>query len=113
MDTITKRELIERISEKYGVHRNTVRTVVQAFLDEVVDQVIKENRLEFRDFGVFEVRARAPRMAQNPKTMAPVRVDARKTVKFKAGRLMREGLEKNGKPVLEIKPKRRAKAAVT
>jgi integration host factor subunit beta len=67
-----------------------VKTVVQAFLDGVVSELDQGNRLEFRDFGVFEVRHRAARAAQNPKTLVPVQVPAKRTVRFKPGRLMRE-----------------------
>jgi len=59
----------------------------------VIDEIAEGNRLEFRDFGVFEVKHRAPRMAQNPKTLERVPVPAKRTVKFKAGRRMRESLE--------------------
>ena len=50
-------------------------------------------RLEFRDFGVFEIRERAARRAQNPKTLEQVDVPARRTVKFKTGRLMKNKVE--------------------
>jgi len=66
--------------------------VVQQFLDEIVSELVKNNRLEFRDFGVFEVRQAAPRTAQNPKTLEPVRVPAKRVVKFKMGRRMGEKL---------------------
>ncbi|MHC4152598.1 MAG: HU family DNA-binding protein [Planctomycetota bacterium] len=48
--------------------------------------------MEFRDFGVFETRVRASRIAQNPRTLDRVEVPAKRTVKFKMGRLMRENL---------------------
>jgi hypothetical protein len=48
--------------------------------------------LEFRDFGVFEVKQRRARKAQNPKTLAPVQVPPKRTVKFKVGRLMKQTL---------------------
>jgi integration host factor subunit beta len=90
MATITKKELVERIAQQTGLQRNDVKTVVQAFLDGVVAELDRGNRLEFRDFGVFEVRQRAARAAQNPKTLVPVQVPAKRTVRFKPGRLMRE-----------------------
>ena len=90
MATITKKELVERIAQQTGLQRNDVKTVVQAFLDGVVAELDRGNRLEFRDFGVFEVRHRAARSAQNPKTLVPVQVPAKRTVRFKPGRLMRE-----------------------
>jgi integration host factor subunit beta len=90
MNTVTKKELVERIAQQSGLQRNDVKTVVQAFLDSVVEELARGNRLEFRDFGVFEVRQRAARNAQNPKTLVPVHVPAKRTVRFKPGRLMRE-----------------------
>ena len=51
------------------------------------------NRLEFRDFGVFEIRDRKPRVAQNPRTLERVQVPAKKVVKFKVGKLMQRSLE--------------------
>jgi len=47
------------------------QAVVQKFLDEVIKELGKGNRLEFRDFGVFETKIRKARRAQNPKTLAP------------------------------------------
>ena len=92
MATVTKKELIDRIAEHTQAKRVTVKCIVQAFLDEITKELCEDNRLEFRDFGVFETRIRAARMAQNPKTLEQVEVPAKRTVKFKMGRLMRENL---------------------
>jgi integration host factor subunit beta len=92
MATVTKKELIDRIAERTQAKRVTVKRIVQAFLDEIVTELCEDNRLEFRDFGVFETRTRAARIAQNPKTLERVEVPAKRTVKFKMGRLMRENL---------------------
>jgi len=92
MPTITKKELIDRIAEKTGSKRVAVKAVVQQFLDEIVSELAQGNRLEFRDFGVFEPRTREARTAQNPKTLEKVQVPAKRSVKFKMGRLMRERL---------------------
>lgn len=92
MATITKKELIDRIAENTQAKRVSVKRIVQAFLDEITEELCKDNRLEFRDFGVFETRDRAARLAQNPKTLERVKVPAKRTVKFKMGRLMRERL---------------------
>jgi integration host factor subunit beta len=92
MATITKKELIDRISEKTQTKRVLVKRITQTLLDEIIAELCKSNRLEFRDFGVFETRTRAARVAQNPKTLERVKVPPKKTVKFKMGRLMRENL---------------------
>ncbi|MGJ8636830.1 MAG: HU family DNA-binding protein [Phycisphaerales bacterium] len=93
MKTITKKALVDQIAQRTGHKRVVAKQIIQEFLDQVIDEIAEGNRLEFRDFGVFEVKHRAPRMAQNPKTLERVPVPAKRTVKFKAGRRMRECLE--------------------
>lgn len=92
MATITKKELIDRIAESAGHRRVQVKKVIQQFLDEIVNELGQGNRLEFRDFGVFETKIRKARKAQNPKTLQPVAVPEKRTVKFKVGRLMKQKL---------------------
>jgi integration host factor subunit beta len=93
MATVTKKELIDRIAVKTGLKRLDVRNVLQEFLDEMILELGNGNRLEFRDFGVFEIKSRAPRTAQNPKTLERVIVPRKKTVKFKLGRLLKQQLD--------------------
>src|ERR1700759_1340565 len=92
MATITKKELIDRIADGTQAKRVQVKKIVQQFLDEIVAELGKGNRLEFRDFGVFESKLRKARKAQNPKTLEPVAVPEKRTVKFKVGRLMKQKL---------------------
>jgi len=73
-----------------------VKPIVQCFLDEIIAELAKNNRLEFRDFGVFEVKEQAARTAQNPKTLEKIQVPAKRRVKFKMGRVMREKLNIKG-----------------
>ncbi len=95
--TVTKKELVDRIADRTGLAKPLVREVSQAFLDQVIDELCRGNRMEFRDFGVFEVRTRKPRNAQNPKTLERVKVPSRKSVKFKPGRIMREAIDRGGR----------------
>ena len=88
--TITKRELAERIADKVGLGQVQTLQVVQCFLDEIVQELSKGNRLEFRDFGVFETVTRKARTALNPKTLEKVPVRRRRVVKFKVGRLLKQ-----------------------
>ena len=92
MATITKKELIDRIAEGTGHRRIQVKKIVQQFLDEMISELGRGNRLEFRDFGVFETKTRKARRAQNPKPLAPVDVPEKRSVKFKIGRLMKQRL---------------------
>ena len=97
METITKKELVDRIADQTGSKRVVVKDILQRFLNEIISELGRGNRLEFRDFGVFESKQRAARIAQNPKTLQRVHVPAKRTVKFKVGRLMKlklaEGME--------------------
>ena len=90
MVTIAKKEIIDRITKSTQCKHITAKEIVQQFLDEITTELGKGNRLEFRDFGVFEVKERAARTAQNPRTLEKVQVPARRKVKFKMGRIMRE-----------------------
>ena len=92
MSTITKREIIDRIAESTQAKRRLVKAAVQNFLGEIISELAKGNRLEFRDFGVFEPRDCAPRTAQNPKTLERIHVPGKRVVKFKMGQLMRQEL---------------------
>lgn len=92
MATITKKELIDRIADSTQAKRVVVKRIIQSFLDEIITELASDNRLEFRDFGVFETRSRNARVAQNPKTLERVKVPPKRSVKFKMGRLMKEKL---------------------
>jgi nucleoid DNA-binding protein len=94
---ITKKNLIDRIAESTGTQHVLAKRVVQHLLDEITSELAKGNRLEFRDFGVFETKTTPARMAQNPRTLKKIEVPAKRRVVFRAGSMMKEGL--NGKLV--------------
>jgi len=89
MATVTKKELTNAIAAKLKQRQMLVRKVVQSFLDECAAQLAKGNRLEFRDFGVFECVSRAARKARNPITGAVVEVPPKTVVDFRMGKRMR------------------------
>ena len=92
MATTTKKELINRIAESTGTTQVLVKVVVHQFFKEISTELARGNRLEFRDFGVFETKTTPARTARNPKTSEKVEVPAKRRVTFKPGRLMREGV---------------------
>jgi integration host factor subunit beta len=108
--TITKKELVNRIADSTGQTKVVVKDILQRFLDEIIDELRQGNRLEFREFGVFEVRERAARRAQNPRTLEKVEVPAKRVVKFKVGRMMRERVcdEQEPEPVAPKRPEPRS-----
>ncbi|MBI5850707.1 MAG: HU family DNA-binding protein [Planctomycetes bacterium] len=120
MKTVTKKELVNRIAEVANVTKVVSKNVIQSFLDAIIRELAEGNRLEFREFGVFETRERAPRRAQNPRTLQRVDVPAKRIVKFKVGRMMRalvsgedvgppEPEEEDEKPLPSEKPAKPAK----
>lgn len=99
MATITKKKLVQVISHRQGVHPNDVRNVIQAFLDTMTDYLAQGDRLEFRDFGVFEVVKRKQKIGRNPKKAdVPIVIPPRLAVKFTAGKRMKELLDKSQTP---------------
>ena len=100
MATITRRDLVDRISDRIGRSRATTGDVVQSFIDEIIEELGKGNRLEFREFGVFDVRERAARKARNPKTGATVHIPSRIVVRFKPGRIMKARVNGLGAPAV-------------
>lgn len=93
MSTVTKKDLIEQVARDTGFKRAIVKKVVQSCLDNMILELGRGNRLEFRDFGVFETKERASRLAQNPRTLERVQVPAKRVVRFKVGRLMQRSVE--------------------
>jgi nucleoid DNA-binding protein len=95
LSTATKKNLIHSISQEKGIHPSDVRHVIQAFLDKMTDRLKEGDRLEFRDFGVFEVVARKQKIGRNPKRAEePIVIPARYAVKFTPGKKMRKLVDK-------------------
>ena len=68
MTTVTKKELVARIAAQTGQTKVVTKDILQRFLDEIIDELAQGNRLEFREVGVFEIKERPPRRAQNPRS---------------------------------------------
>ena len=93
--TLTKRDLVVRISEDTGMIQNQVLDVVQRTLDYIADALARGDKVELRNFGVFEVKVRKARIGRNPNSPAlDVPIPERSVVKFKAGKEMRAAVLK-------------------
>ena len=90
MATTTKREIAERVAQQTGLAQVAVKQIVQMLFDEIVNELAKGNRLEFRDFGVFEVVVRKARTGRNPRTGEKVAVPPKRVVTFKMGKVMKD-----------------------
>jgi integration host factor subunit beta len=99
-NTMTKKKLINSISQDKGIHPNDVRHVIQAFLDKITDCLSRGERLEFREFGVFEVVERKQKIGRNPKNAAvPIVIPARLAVKFTPGKKMATSCRDRATPI--------------
>ena len=88
--TLTKRDLVIRISEETGMIQQQVLDVVQKTLDHIAEALAKGEKVELRNFGVFEVKVRKARIGRNPNAPATdVPIPERSVVKFKPGKDMR------------------------
>jgi integration host factor subunit beta len=92
---MTKKEIVKRIAEVSNLTQIQTKEIVQSTLDAIVDSIVEAGRIELRNFGVFEVRERAPRKARNPRTGETVYVAAKKVVVFKPGRIIEERLKQS------------------
>lgn len=87
MATVTKKELVDKIAERMDLNQLDVKRVVEDFIRSVKEQLTAGNRIEIRDFGVFEIKIRKSRIGRNPKKpQNVVTIPERKVVHFKVGR---------------------------
>ena len=98
--TLTKRDLVIRISNETGLVQQQVYDIVQKTLDYIAESLAKGDKVELRNFGVFEVKIRKARVGRNPNAPeTDVPIPARSVVKFKSGKEMRAQVLKIGSKV--------------
>lgn len=93
---MTKRELVIEVAERLGYTQNEVAAVVQTALDTIVDSLVEGDRLEVRDFGVFEVKSRGARTGRNPRTGDEVHIEEKRVATFKPGKALKDHVQ-NGR----------------
>ncbi len=85
---MTKKEIVRAISQEIGLTQLKTKEIVQKTFDAIVRTLIEDERIELRNFGVFEVKKRAARTGRNPRTGEPVKVPEKYVVTFKPGKEM-------------------------
>lgn len=85
---MTKKDIVRTISEEVGLTQQQTKKIVQKTFDAIVESLVRERRIELRNFGVFEVKRRAARKARNPRTGRQVEVPQKFVVTFKPGKDM-------------------------
>jgi len=109
---VTKKEIVKQISDKLKLPQIKTKEIVQLTFDSIVETLVREGRIELRNFGVFEVKRRKPRKARNPRTGESVQVEGKNVVTFQPGKVM-EDFVKNALKVVEPKRKSRKNAKAT
>lgn len=89
----TKEEIVETIARKLGLRLNVTEAVVNAFMGEITEAVVKGETVQFRRFGTFEPKELAAKAAANPQTGERMELPKRKSVKFKPSSTFRNLIE--------------------
>ena len=87
---MVKKDLIEKISRETGLNKEMVRLVVERFLGEARDALLRHERIELRNFGVFVIRRTAPKVGRNLKTGEAIPIEQRWKIAFKPSRVFRQ-----------------------
>ena len=102
MAKLTKRDIVVAISNQTGMVQHEVFDVVQRTLDKITDSLANNIAVELRNFGVFQPRLTKPRVGRNPNQPgSSFVIPPRATVKFKAGKVMRQRVEKLSRELKE------------
>ena len=86
---MTKKEIVIGIADKTDIKQVSVKKVVQMALDIIIDNLAQGRTVELRNFGIFKVKSRKPRLGRNPKTGQSVEIPGKKVVAFKPGLVMK------------------------
>ena len=111
---MTKKEIVRDICDrankeklmKGSLTQLATKEIVQWTFEAIIDTLVREGRIELRNFGVFEVKQRKPRKARNPRTGDRVDVAAKNVVTFQPGKTMEKRVREEAKPV---EPKKKSK----
>lgn len=98
---MTKKDIVRTIAEATGLPHKEARNLVQTTFDALVDTLVKEGRIELRNFGVFQIKQREARVGRNPRTGETVPVMPKRVVVFKPGKQMEarvQAAEEPGRP---------------
>jgi nucleoid DNA-binding protein len=90
---VTKRELVVDVAERLGYTQNEVADVIQGTLDTIIETLAEGNRLEIRNFGVFEIKTRDARIGRNPRTGEAVPITQKRVAIFKPGKALKLTVE--------------------
>jgi integration host factor subunit beta len=93
MKKFTKVDIVDALYEKTGMTRTEIRNVVDLFIDEMKDALMRRQVIELRGFGTFEVKVRKARpRARNPRTGETITIRSHGAVAFRSGRELKQAV---------------------
>ncbi len=90
---MTKKDIVLKITDQTGIKQVDVKTIVQQTFNVIVESLMRNEKVELRNFGVFKIKERRARFGRNPRTGASVPVPPRKVVVFKPGLEMKQRIK--------------------
>jgi nucleoid DNA-binding protein len=90
---MTKKDIVLKITDATGIKQVDVKTIVQQTFDVIIESLMRNEKVELRNFGVFKIKERRARFGRNPRTGASVPVPPRKVVVFKPGLEMKQKIK--------------------
>ena len=87
---MNKTELIAEIAERAEISKKDAEKALKAFTDVVADELVKGEKVQLVGFGTFDVSERAAREGRNPKSGEPMKIEASRSPKFKAGKALKD-----------------------
>lgn len=91
---MNKGELVNAIAEKTGATKKASEESLNAILDSIKDALVKGEKVQLVGFGSFETKVRAARKGKNPQTGAEMKIPACKAPSFKAGKALKDVVNK-------------------
>ena len=91
---MNKTELVAAIANQAGLSKKDAEGALKAFIDAVTKELKKGGKVQLVGFGTFEVVKRAAREGVNPLTKQPMKIAASKAPKFKAGKALKDTVNK-------------------
>ena len=91
---MNKSELIAAVVEKTELSKKDAEKAIKAFGEVVTEELVKGGKVQLVGFGTFEVTERAERIGRNPKTKEEMIIEASKAPKFKAGKALKDAVNK-------------------
>lgn len=94
---MTKKDIVRTIAEQIDLPQLRTKELVQRTFDALIETLVRDGRVELRNFGVFQIKKRESRMARNPRTGERVMVEAKSVVTFKPGKEMEARVRELGR----------------